>query len=220
MFTVAKAELKTHWYAYTGHITEKLGDKPDIAGSDSGGYFSTEAKAFAFADFLKLGRLETDLRILERRYTRLQLQIFGIRALWNSQIREGLAKFNQKIQEARKALEAADSAELVSIDSLPEFIPVTGNRISIGTPVYCIDSLAVKIKAATVVAESIRYYESHPDGYPAIYTLSDSTYVQSDMKSNYSNLEFFLDKEVAISRIRALATERAQALNEQIKNLQ
>lgn len=215
MFEVAKSTLPRYWYAYAGSVTERFGEP-----CEAREFFAFD-EAFHFAYASKCNLLAEDLYHLKNRHSRLALRIFAIRALWNSAIREGLARHRQRIADAQEAFDSAvaDPKSVVLIDSLPDMIPVLGNRLAIGTPVYSVDTWAVSIKAATITTESINYYESYPDGVAATYTLSDGRYTQSDMKTSYSNVEQFLDKDQAITRLRALMADKVHKIDEQIKNL-
>lgn len=220
MFHVDKNSLPRYWYAYTGTVCEKLGECDGIV-SDTSSEFLDYEEAFRFAYHLKLRRLANDLRNLKARHSGLALQIYAIRALWNSRIREGLAKHKQRIAEAQAALAKAvrDANSAVEIEALPNQIPVLGQRLTVGQPIYVIDLEKLTLASTTVATERIAYYSMCSEGTEAHYTLSDNRYVDSTLKSNYTGLRFYLDKDEAVEVLRGLVYANLTRLQERLKAL-
>lgn len=210
MFTVPKSELPTYWWAYAGHIEERVGEI--VEGDNS--YFLRKADAIAHAENLKTIRLHRDYIDLKNRITPLALRILRIRSLWNSRLRANVQSYITKLQEAERALSTIPPVEIAY---LPDSIPVTGDRIAIGTRVYEFDSYSLQLHVSTVESERISYYDFHPEGVAASYRLSNGRYVKSTLESGFSNIEHYLDAEEANYRMREAVNSRIEELQEQLR---
>ena len=210
MFTVPKSELPTYWWAYAGHIEERIGEI--VEGDNS--YFLRKADAIAHAQNLQTIRLHRDYLELKHRTTPLALRILRIRSLWNSRVRANVQRYLTKLQDAEYTLTSTPDVE---IQYLPDMIPVQGIRIPLGTRVYEFDSYSLKLHVATVESERIAYYDFHPEGVAATYRLSNGRYVKSDLSSGFSNIEHYLDSDVANTRMRAAVEARIEELQEQLR---
>lgn len=210
MFTVPKSNLPTYWWAYAGHIEERVGEI--VEGDNS--YFLRKEDAIAHAQNLQTIRLHRDYLELKHRITPFALRILRIRSLWNSRLRANVQRYLTKLQDAEIAL---TSTPEVKVQCLPDSIPVQGDRIALGTRVYEFDSYSLQLHAATVESEHISYYDFHKEGVPATYRLSNGRYVKSDLKSGFSNIEHYLDAEKANTRMRAAVAARIEELQEQLR---
>ena len=210
MFTIPKSNLPTYWWAYAGHIEERVGE---IVEGDSS-YFLRKADAIAHAQNLQTIRLHRDYLELKHRTTPFALRILRIRSLWNSRLRANVQAYLTKLQDAEIALTSTPEVE---IQYLPENIPVQGIRIPLGTRVYEFDSYSLQLHVATVESEHIAYYDFHPEGVAATYRLSNGRYVKSDLSSGFSNIEHYLDSATANKRMRAAVEARIEELQEQLR---
>ena len=210
MFTVPKSELPTYWWVYAGHIEERVGEI--VEGDNS--YFLRKADAIAHAENLKTIRLHRDYLELKHRTTPFALRILRIRSLWNSRLRANVQSYIAKLHEAEVMLTATPEVEIAY---LPDSIPVQGIRIPIGTRVYEFDSYSLQLHVATVESEHIHYYDFHPEGVAASYRPSNGRYVKSDLKSGFSNIEYYLGSAAANKRMRAAVEARIEELQEQLR---
>jgi hypothetical protein len=211
MFYVDKKEITTHWWACAGHVEEQTGK-----GYPENNDFDDFENAHSFAYLQKLKQLESRYQLLKNRYSSIELFIYSIRAIWNPKIREGLERYNQKLQEAKKAAEGWIE---VQVTELPQKIPVLGDRIALGTRVYTVYTDTLTLYEDIVISENIQYYSFHPNGVVATYTLAKRGYVESMLKSGYSNVETYLDKEEAKARLLDLIMQKQAELEEQLKSL-
>lgn len=210
MFTVDKATLPRHWCAYTGNVREELG-----ASCNNEGDFNDETAAIAYAKQALQERLKQDYDRVNC-YSRFVLTVYAFRALWNSKLKAALARHYKKVSEARKNML---NPPLVKIDYLPANIPVLGNRLDIGTKIFCIDSYSLTFEEMTVIEENIAYYRHKAEGHTASYRVGPSTYVKSDLSSGYSNKEYYIDKEIATARIKTLLQGKIETLGNRLKDL-
>ena len=156
MFTVPKTEIATHWWAYSGVVEERTGECPDAEN-----YFVDFAYAASAAFEMKREQLQRELARIELRASAYVLSVYRIRSLWNSKVRESLKRYEQ---ELAKAKHAASNIPQVKVNSLPDEIPVLGQRLALGTTVYEVDSYALTLRIAEIVEERIDYYTFHPEG--------------------------------------------------------
>jgi hypothetical protein len=68
-----------------------------------------------------------------------------------------------------------------------------------------------------VESENIAYYSFHPEGVAATYELSNGRSVKSDLQSGFSNIEHYLDGEIANRRMRDAVTARIEELQELLR---
>lgn len=211
MFYVDKTTVSRYWFAYAGHIEERVG----MACGNEGEYDS-EQTAYAYAERNLHDRLNYNLRHIRNRYSSIALAVYRIKALWNSKIREGLSRYEQELIEAASNVVVPPE---IQVKRAPDQIPVLGTRLPIGTTVYIVDSHDARLHVGKVVAEYISYYDFRPEGVAAYYALDNKMSVESTLKSNYSNHEIYLDRDKATSRLRELMTIKAKQINEQLKSL-
>lgn len=209
MFTVSKTDIPTHWWAYTGNIEERAGDRPE---GDS--YFNRQQDAIEHATNLQTIKRHRDYVSLKNRATPIVLAILRIRSLWNSKIRANLASYYASLKATEIEL---DNNPEITIKYLPDDIPVLGDRLPIGTRVYEFDSYSLNLHVATVESEIIAYYNFHPEGVAATYRLSNGRSVKSDLQSGFSNIEHYLDSEQANRRMREAVTARIEELQELLR---
>lgn len=210
MFTVSKFDIPGYWWAYAGHVEERVGEFLE----GSGNYFLRKQDAIAHAENLETLRLVREYFELKNRITPLALRILRIRSLWNSRLRESVQSYIAKLQEAERALSTVPTVE---IHYLPDSIPVQGERIPLGTRVYEFDSYSLQLHVATVESEHIAYYDFHSEGVAASYRLSNGRSVKSDLSSGFSNIEHYLDAEEANTRMREAVNSRIEELQEQLR---
>jgi hypothetical protein len=210
MFTVSKFDLPRYWWAYAGHIEERVGEI--VEGDNS--YFLRKQDAIHHAENLKTIRLHREFLELKNRVTPMALKILRIRSLWNSTLRANVQSYLDKLHAAEQALATIPAVEIAY---LPDSIPVTGDRIALGTRVYEFDSYSLQLHVSTVESESIRYYEFHPEGVAASYRLSNGRSVNSTLESGFSNIEYYLDSEEANTRMRDAVNSRIEELQEQLR---
>jgi hypothetical protein len=211
MFYVDKNTVPRYWSAYAGKVEERVGE---CLGNQ--GEFLTERAAVTYADHRMQDRLADELSQIKRRYSSVYLAVCRIRALWNSQIRDGL---NRYYAERHDATINALVPPITKIKSVPDQIPVLGERLAIGTTVYMVDNHDAELRVGKVTAEHIRYYDFRPAGVEAYYELDNRMSIQSTLKSSYSNQEIYLDKDEAISRIRELIQDKVRDLQQQLETL-
>lgn len=213
MFYVNKHDLPRYYYVYAGNVRERIGE----AGPESERDFKEFIPAFMKAQQMLAERYASDYKALTRRLSKMERFIYGIRTIWNSKIRDSLAQYEEKVEAAKKL---ADCLPAVEVEWLPLVIPCVGDRIPLGTVVYLIDNYSLKFDSAKVVEEDIRYSWASPDGSTAYYTLDNDKTIRSDLDSNFSNQEVYLDKQKAKERFAQLIEERKQTLDERLKALQ
>lgn len=211
MFYVDKNTVPRYWWACAGLVEERVGES---LGND--GEYSSEKSAIAYAERNMADRMNRELRLVQSRYSWVYLAICRIRALWNSRIRDGLDRYYTERHEA--AINAL-VLPITKIKSVPDQIPVLGDRIPLGTTVYMVDNYDVKLRVGKIISERISYYEFHPEGVAAYYSLDNKMSIDSTLKSTYSNQEIYLDKEQAANRMRALIADKVHALQQQLETL-
>ncbi len=210
MFTVDKNTQPIYWYAYFGKIEERLGEP------NNDHEFASYAQAYDYAIATKQESLRRRYNEINARVSSLGRRIFALRALWNSTVRKNLAARYARLAEAKAACDTVPTVEVIL---LPDQIPVEGERLALGTKVYKIDTWGLTFEELLVTRERISYYSWHNEG-SANYRLSEgNNYVNATLKSVYSNVEFYLDKQKATARIRTLWEQKVHKLEEQIKAL-
>lgn len=209
MFVVNKASLPKYWVAYSNRVEERIGE----CLHDFGTEFKTYEEAYSHAKLSKTAILERDYSYLKNAITKFELTIYGIRALWNKNIKALLENYYKDLAEAKAAFDNPPEPHVVL---LPQMIPVEGTRLHIGTKVYTVDTYNLSFSEGEVTEEIIQYYSFHPDGVPATYKLSDGTeYVKSNLNSGVSNIEFYLQKQEAIDTLDRLLQLRIRELEDQ-----
>ena len=211
MFMVDKNTLPRYWYAGVTYIEERIGEP---LGNE--GEFDTQDQAMKYAASQTNHRRLKEYNTLADRYSRLQIRIFALRALWNDKVRAGLARHRDKVAAAQQQLLASPHIE---VRTLPDQIPVKGTRLEIGSTVYVIDSYSLTFQASEVQSETVYYYSFHPEGVAAYYALDHGS-VKSTLESGFSNLEFYIDRDTAVARIHALWRARIAEIETQMKTLQ
>jgi hypothetical protein len=88
MFYVDKNTLPRYWWAYAGHVEERIGTS-----CSNEGEFATEREAVAYADRLMQERTTREYVRISRRFSGVYLAVCHVRALWNEKIRDGLARY-------------------------------------------------------------------------------------------------------------------------------
>lgn len=212
MFYVDKNTLPRYWWAYAGHVEERIGTL-----CSNEGEFATEREAVAYADRLMQERTTREFTRISRRYSGVYLAVCHIRALWNEKIRDGLARYKAEREHARVE---AIIPPLTVVSYAPDTIPVQGERLAIGTTVYFIDNHNPELRVGKITAEYISYYDHRPEGTAAVYQTDINMSVHSTLTTSYSNQEIYLDMNAARTRMRELLRERAVQINEQLRRLE
>lgn len=210
MFTVDKTTLPRFWYAGGNKVQEQVGTPLNDY------EFADKTEAYIYAYNQKSEHLRREYQLLANRFSRTVVAIYKLRSLWNPRIAEGLKSWKDKVAQAKQAYVIGPKIEVVY---LPNQIPVEGDRLAIGTQIYQIDSWNPKIQAYTIDREEISYYPYTEKGVVYYYFNGGNAYVKGDLVSGYSNVEFFLDREKAVARIRSLIDARIQEMNEMLKTL-
>ncbi len=211
MFMVDKNTLPRYWYAGVTYIEERIGEP---LGNE--GEFDAQAHAMKYAAAQTNHRRLKEYNTLADRYSRLQICIFTLRALWNDKVRAGLARHRDKVAAAQQQLQAAPNIE---VRTLPDQIPVRGDRLAIGSTVYMVDSYNLTLRESKVQSETVYYYSFHPEGVAAYYALDHGS-VKSTLESGFSNIEFYLDRDMAVARVHGLWAARIAEIETQMKALQ
>lgn len=204
MFTVDKSELSTYWWACAGVVEERLGEYVEDKF-----YFKTLLQADQFARREAVKRNNEAYTNLLSRAGKAKLFVYKIRAIWDRGIKNALARYDESLEKAK---ELALSSPTVKVKYLPNQIPVLGQRIAIGANVYEVDTFSLQVEATVVTEENIYYYDFRPEGVTANYRLSNGRCMASDLRSKFSNIEFYLDKDQAYARLKGLVNARMQEL--------
>jgi hypothetical protein len=211
MFYVDTKPQPTYWYAYAGRMEEKMGVPKDNYEYYE---FLDYEQAYDFAYNSSMSRKKEIYNELLGRYSSFQMATYKVRAIWNKNVKEGIARHVAKIAAAR-----VDAISVqVDITYLPSTIAFEGARLAIGDTVYIVDTWSMTLKTSTVVEERLRYY-----GYTfksvAEYILEDHNIVKATLESGYTNLQFYTDKELVISMMAQLWQGKIAELEQQMKEL-
>jgi hypothetical protein len=208
MFYVDTKTQPTYWYAYAGRMEEKMGVPND-------NYEFLEYKqAYDFAYDSSMSRKKEIYNELLGRYSSFQMATYKVRAIWNKNFKEGIARHTAKIAAAR-----VDAISVqVDITHLPYFVSFEGKRLAVGLTVYIVDTWSMTLKTSTVAEERLRYY-GHTFKSVADYILEDGNTVKSTLESGYTNLQFYTDKELVISMMTQLWQGKIAELEQQMKEL-
>ncbi len=208
MFTVDKTTLPRYWCVIGDKVEECIGyPRTEYE-------FEHSQEAFIYAYNRKAERLHRDYLKLANRFSRAVVAIYKLRSLWSPRIAEGLKSWQVKVKQAHEAYIAGPAIRFVP---LPNQIPVQGDRLAIGTRVYEFDSYSLELKSVTVEAEHISYYSFRSNGTAATYTLSNGRSVKSTLESGFSNIEHYLDADIAKERVRIAIEQRIQELQKQLE---
>jgi hypothetical protein len=208
VFVVNKASLPKYWVAYSNRVEERIGECLHNTGTE----FKTYKEAYNHAKLSKTAILERDYSYLKNAITKFELTIYGIRALWNKNIKALLENYYKDLAEAKAAFYNPPEPHVVL---LPQMIHVEGTRLHIGTKVYTVNTYNFSLSEGEVTEEIISYYSSHPDGVLATYKLDNGKYVKSDLNSGFSNIVFYLQKQEAIAHLDRLLEIRIRELQDQ-----
>lgn len=199
-------DLPSYWYVTAGHVTQRLG-----TGSQNPYDVDSLDDAIALAYDRNLAVLQRNVEICNN-LSPMALRIFGFYALFNKRIRQGLARYNERLATAKKDLQEYCPKKVV-VDYLPQTIETDCPRLQIGQTVWLVDTYKIDINRFEIDLEQIEYY-NHSNQLTFSYAAArnaeygvNSFMFKGDLTNSYSNYRIFLDKE---SAVRCLLTLMAQ----------
>lgn len=200
-------DLPCYWYTLPGSVEQRLGVPGE---SCFGEYAFTQLEdAKKRAGSLQWNITQCRLRD-EIRLSKWQERVIGFRAKFDKNLKKGLDKYHQRIAKLEQDL---DDAYNVKVSYVPQTLESPDNRLTIGDPIWFVDTWGGHINKCRIAVEEICYYGRELRfRYDAAYesggsTKSDVTFY-GDLSSMYSNYSMFLSRDAAVDCLSKWLQER------------